>query len=388
MDNIDTTFLLGYVEQGLGGADPLLPPISVSKNGTLAKWRGNLDFLDLRVTDLGLKRFRHEYEDILKKTADLGIEVVMTLPEWVPLYYEMIPEAPPHILKREEEKERERAEAQGLDAVPEPRKRPSKSLNRVVFFKNCYLGLPKRLEEDVLYETLTVEDCIPIVELAAEYGVKHLVVPVGQPGIYLDPHGENAFKKAFKEINDLAKSLGIQCHIRNGGISQVTLNRLFKEFDCGYAYDVGIAQLECEDFYKAYRENSNKISILIVQQAVEGYNKWAEHKTNVLQALKNYIRAQKRYKETLTEEDEDEIEYTFRRYGYAFNDYNEARFNKYFNLGLFQNGDLNIIPLLKDVRRDVESGDTKYLLIEAVPNTKNNDMVMRTILPGIFTGTF
>jgi hypothetical protein len=425
MINNDTTFFLGYVEQGLGGADPLSPPISVSKNGTFAKWRGKLDFIDLRVTDLGLKHFKSEYEEILAKAAELGIEVVMTLPEWVPLYYELPPEAPPHIIERErirqeqeeaqaaqaaqaaqlfkpavQEESKEDSKEEGAEApVEEPteapveppsptKKKVARVLDRLTYFKNCYLGLPQRLQGNMLYQELSLEDCMPIIELAAQYGVKHLIVPVGQPGIYIDPPGEAAFKESFDVIYKEAKALGIRCHLRNGGMSDLTLRRLLKDYHCGYAYNIGIAELEGEDFNAHYQDNADIISFLIVQQTLGGYNKWVEHKEKSVEALKNYISKQKAYRASLDGGSEEDIEYAFKQYGYGLNDYNEARLSRSFNLGLFQNGDLNLVPLLKQVREDIEGGDTKYVLVEAVPNTKNNDFIMKTVLPGIFTGTF
>ena len=98
MINNETTFYLGYVEQAIGGGkDPLSPSISISKNGSLAKWRGKLDFLNLRVNDPGLKNYKQEFVNILKKASELGIEVVITLPEYVPMHFEMAPELPPKV---------------------------------------------------------------------------------------------------------------------------------------------------------------------------------------------------------------------------------------------------------------------------------------------------
>ena len=90
----------------------------------------------------------------------------------------------------------------------------------------------------------------------------------------------------------------------------------------------------------------------------------------------------------LEENDNEYAEKVLKRYNFALKDYEEASLNKFFNLGLFQNGDLNLVPLLKEVRKDIEAGDLKYVLIEAVPNTRNNDFVLKNVLPGTFTGTF
>ncbi|MDD3001707.1 MAG: hypothetical protein PHF29_08125, partial [Candidatus Riflebacteria bacterium] len=131
MINNDTTFFLGYVEQAIGGGkDPLSPSISISKNGSLAKWRGKLDFLDLRVNDPGLKHYKQEFINILKKASELGIEVVITLPEYIPMYFEMAPELPTKApLKQPSETD-----------VP-PKKNVYKRPDKLVHFKNCYLAL-------------------------------------------------------------------------------------------------------------------------------------------------------------------------------------------------------------------------------------------------------
>ena len=68
--------------------------------------------------------------------------------------------------------------------------------------------------------------------------------------------------------------------------------------------------------------------------------------------------------------------------------YVDANKNNLYNLGLFQSGDLNVIPLLKEIRKDIQNGGIKYLLIETVPNTKNNDLIMRSVVPDNFTGAF
>ena len=57
------------------------------------------------------------------------------------------------------------------------------------------------------------------------------------------------------------------------------------------------------------------------------------------------------------------------------------------NLGLFQNGDLNLVPLLRELRKDIEAGNPKILLVEAVPNTRNTDFVMRNVMPDSFPGS-
>lgn len=369
MINNDTTFFLGYVEQAVGGFDPLNPPISISKNGSLAKWRGKLDFFDLRVNDLGLAHHKQEYEDLLIKAKELGIEVVMTLPEFIPVSFEMVPPMP--------SSKPVNPKAKPLKTLPQ---RPEK----MVHFKNCYPALPQALEGNKFYKTLNLEDCFPIIELAGKYDVKHVVVPVSQPGVFIDPQTEPKLRKFMKELTNAAGQYGIKLHVRNGGISSNMYKKLAKEFSCGLAYDVGIAQLECDDFEAIYRQFRDNITIVMVQQAYQGFDKWTGRREGMETCLRDYVLAMKDYKVALDDKDETYAANVLKRWNDAYYAYLDIAKNKYFNLGLYQNGDLNVVPLLREIRDDVENGDTKYVLICAVPNTRNNEFVLKNVMPDGF----
>ncbi|NCB37373.1 MAG: hypothetical protein EOM80_01280 [Erysipelotrichia bacterium] len=374
MKNSDTPFFLGYVEQGIGGSqDPLMPPISISRNGTLAKWRGKLHFINLRVNDPGLKKNAAAFEDMLQKTETLGIKTIITLPEYVPHYYELPPE-PPASDKPEEK-------------VP-VRKTAVKKPVRLVHFRPCYLSLPAAIEGNPAYHTLSVEDCLPIIEMAAKFKVGHIIVPVSEPGIFLDPQAENRFKKALKSINEVAKVNNIRLHLRNGGISASVFQKMAKEFGCGLAYNVGVAHLERDDIIETYRRFADNISIVILQQVLPGLDKWGARRDDMEQALKNYAGAKKEYSQSLSDNDEAWQERCLKNFNKALHDYYESCRNACFNLGLFQNGDLNLVPLLKELRKDLEAGHEKFFLLETVPNTKNSDLIARYVLPDNFPGSF
>jgi hypothetical protein len=95
MKNPESSIFVGYVEQGISGLqDPLSPPISISRNGSLAKWRGKFHFLDLRVNDPGLRKNRNEFVQMLQKVASLDIETIITLPQFAPVFFDLPPEMP------------------------------------------------------------------------------------------------------------------------------------------------------------------------------------------------------------------------------------------------------------------------------------------------------
>ena len=377
MNNIESTFLLGYVEQAIGGSqDPLNPPISISCNGSLAKWRDKINFIDLRVNDLGLKQNKEAFEQMLVKTNELGIEVILTLPEYIGKAYK-VPPAQNSNLPQPHKDEKIRGKRKIFQ-------RPEK----IVHFRPCYLSIPNVLKGNKIYTQLSVDDCLPIIEMGAKYGVKNIIVPVSQPGQFIDPIAEAEFKKHLKPICEAAKKENIQVLLRNGGISFPVFKKMAKEFDVKLAYNLGIALLESDDIVETYKQNSQYIKVIMFQQVIQGLDKWNLRQEEMEKALKEMLRAEKDYNKGLEENDTHYAERVLIRYNDAYYAYLDANKNNLYNLGLFQSGDLNVIPLLKEIRLDIEKGQTKYLLIETVPNTKNNDLILRSVLPDNFTGTF
>ncbi len=371
MNTTDTTFLLGYIEQAVGGGqDPLTPPISISRNGTLAKWRGKLHVIDLRVNDPGLRNNREECTALLQKAETLGIKAVITLPEYVSRKYDLPPDLPPK-----------------NDDPPVPPRKAEKKPENLVHFKPCYLALPSAVQGNSAFQTLNAADCLPIIELAAGFKVEHIIVPVSEPGIFIDPQAEIHFRKALKTISEAAAAANIRLHLRNGGISQTVFRKLAREFGCGLAFNVGIAQLESEDILETYRQFRNDISIIILQQVQSGLDKLAARRDAMGKALRDYQAAAKDYQTGMNDKDTHYAENVLKRYHAALRDYYDAARNQFCNLGLFQNGDLNLVPLLKELRQDIEAGRQKYCLIEAVPNTRNTDFVLRYVMPDSFPGS-
>ena len=377
MNNTETTFLLGYVEQALGGSqDPLDPPISISCNGSLAKWRDKMNFIDIRVNDPGLKNDLEAFENMLAKTQELGIEAILTLPEYIGKAYKVPPALnPSNNTKREDEKIRGKRKIY---------QRPEK----IVHFRPCYLAIPNAFKGNPIYTQLKVEDCLPIIELGSKYGVKNIIVPVSQPGEFIDPLAETQFKKALKEICDAAKKHEMKVLLRNGGISAPVFKKMAKEFGVELAYNLGIALLEGDNIVDVYKQNSQYIKVVMFQQLIQGLDKWNNRREEMEKALKDMLKAEKDYNKGLEDKDTHYAEQVLIRYNDAYYAYVDANKNNLYNLGLFQSGDLNVIPLLKEIRKDIQNGGIKYLLIETVPNTKNNDLIMRSVVPNNFTGSF
>lgn len=370
MKNTEIPFFLGYVEQAVGGGqDPLSPPISISRNGSLAKWRGKLNFLDLRFNDPGLKKGAAAFEQILQKADSLSIKVIVTLPEYSPVYFDLPPE--PVVVES-----------------ARPVRRTAPKDKQLTHFKPAYLALPSSIQGHPSYYTLSVEECLPIIELAAKYSVKDLVVPVSEPGVFLDPQAEVRFRKAFKEIHDEASKHSMTLHLRNGGISLSIYRKLAREFGCKLAYDVGIAHLESDDILDTYQKLDDEISIISLHQVLPGLDKFGARREAMERALKEYISARNDYRQSVEGKDDRYTEKCLKRFNFALKDYQEARHNTYLNLGLYQSGDLNLVPLLKEIRRSIESGAEKHVLLAMVPNTRNNDFVLQKLAPENFSGAF
>ena len=349
MNNIESTFLLGYVEQAIGGSqDPLDPPISISSNGSLAKWRDKLNFIDLRVNDPGLKKNKEAFEKMLEKTQELGIETILTLPEYIGKSYKVPPSPNANNAVQKQNEDKGKAK-KNLYQRPE----------KIVHFRPCYLSIPNALKGNKIYTQLTVEDCLPIIEMGAKYGVKNIIVPVSEPGQFIDPLAETQFKKSLKVICDAANKAGMKVLLRNGGISAPVFKKMAKEFGVGLAYNLGIALLECDNIVEVYKQNSEHIRVIMFQQLVQGLDKWNTKREEMEKALKEMLRAEKDYNKGLEEKDTHYAEQVLIRYNDAYYAYIDANKNNLYNLGLFQSGDLNIIPLLKEIRKDIEQGSIK-----------------------------
>lgn len=372
MNNNEISLNVGYVEQAIGGdQDPLYPPISISRNGSLAKWRDKLNFIDVRVNDPGLRKFRDAFTDMLTKARDLGKEIIITLPEFTPVYFDTPPVT---------ERPIEEAEAAPRRPV---RKRPTK----LVYFKPSYLALPTVIDNRATYQELEIEDYMPVLELAKQFEVRHVVMPVSEPGVFLDPFAEEKFKNKFKMLNEFAQANNIQLHLRNGGLALSVYKRMHKIFKCGLAYNVGVASLEGDDMMQTFNDFGDKINILVLQQILPGLDKWGNRRENMKRALKKYVMAKKEYRQCLPQNNEENSAMLLKEFNYALKEYYDASRNDSFNLGLFQNGHLNLVPLLKDLRRDLKEGFERYFVIEAVPNTKNNDFVLGYLMPESFQGS-
>ena len=100
------------------------------------------------------------------------------------------------------------------------------------------------------------------------------------------------------------------------------------------------------------------------------------------------VAARNEYRQSLKENDEGYSEKCLKQFNFALKDYQEARRNSCFNLGLYQSGDLNLVPLLKEIRRSIEAGSEKHVLLAMVPNTRNNDFVVQKVAPENFSGAF
>jgi hypothetical protein len=306
----------------------------------------------------------------LQKSEALGIEAVLTLPQYSPVFFDLPPEDP------------------NRPIFANSRKSSFKKPEKLVYFKPAYLSLSNTLEGSVSFHKLSIDDCMPVMELAAEFGLKNIVVPVSEPGHFLERRAEDEFVQSFAKLAEFASQHNIKMHVRNGGLSERLFKKLGKDFSCKLAYNVGIAHLESDNLLEVYQRLKEEISIIMLHQVLPGIERWDARRDQLENSLKKYVLAKKEYKQSLVEGDESYSEACLRRFYGAMREYFDAFRNSDRNLGLFQNGDLNLVPLLKEIRKDLDDGQEKYLLLEAVPNTKNTDFLFQYLLADSFSGSF
>lgn len=367
MNSSETRFFIGCVEQAVaGGYDPLTPAISISRNGTLAKWRGKIHFLDLRVNDPGLKKYRPLFADAIQKARGLGIEVFLTLPEAIPTVHEPPPAAPP-------------------DTRP-PRGRPAPPLQKtptpmpVVTFRECMLAVPRTVSNPERYYSLHVDECLPIIDLAKEQGIRNLVIPTSRPGLFLDPAASDEFRAKLKIIAAAAKQADITLHVRTGGLAFDLYRRIHRELGCLLALDAGWTHLERNDLVSVFEEFKDRIRLILLQQVQPGIDKWGAWQDAMALTWREY--AQRSYEwRSYPEKGDPEERQTLARLAYdAFRAYQKTVPNELAYQGIFQGGDINFVPFLKTLRKEFEAGVERYLLLETVPNMKNAEFLSRYLL--------
>jgi hypothetical protein len=368
----DQPLLVGAVEQAIcGGDEPVCPPISVSLNGSLAKWRDKFQALDIRVNDPGLKKYSGNLEQLLTKTQELGIEAVITLPETIPFFfkppYDLVP-APPST----------------LPPGVRPRKK-STDFKPVVAFQFCYFGIARSAPDPKSYRPLTTDECTPILAMAAKHQVRKVIVPVSEPGLFLDPQAGEEFTEKFRLIAKQAQALGITLYLRNGGLAKDFFLRLHKETGCRLAYNIGIAHREREDFQQFYETFPHSIDLLFLQQTLPGLDKFAAHRENLLRMVLGYRARQTKY-QALEKDGTDKpaLEDAGNQLFTAYREFREARENDFSYLGLFQNGDINLIPFLRRLKQDLQNGSQKIVFLETAPNLKNMDILSQYLVPNGF----
>ncbi|MBF0543863.1 MAG: hypothetical protein HQM08_05505 [Candidatus Riflebacteria bacterium] len=427
--------LYGYVEQAVcGGLDPLSPAISISTNGSLAKWRGKFQVLDFRVNDPGLKKYRQSVEGIVEKAKVLGIEVNITLPEG----FSVVVDAPPPPPTQNEAvssmdrssgdnrfSDRNRNSDRTYDSFrARDDKRPENSNDpqniirdgrkgrfsklepepireKIACYYPCYLAIPRTATGQILkknpgdlshaeilslikstaggvfYHKLTLEDVAPIVELAIKHEARRLIVPVSEPGFFLDPHAEREFKAIFLKIHEMVKGKPIELCLKNGGLFGDFFNKLNHETGCGLVYNIGTAYIERQDYQAFYEQNKDKISALIFHQLVPGVDKWHAWREASMKAFQRYIPDLEEYERISSLGNETDRITSVKRLLDSYFNYIDTRKNIFFNLGLFQSGEINLVPFLRILKSDLREGKEIPLIIESVPNLKNSQFFDR-----------
>jgi hypothetical protein len=305
----------------------------------------------------------------------------LTLPQSVPTIYPPPPmvEEPPPPPPPPPAKPSRFSHPRDRKPVPPPKPpRPNKPVPKrpVAHFLPVFLGAPRLLQPQQ-YHSLTVEECLPILDLAKKYEITRMVVPVSEPGVFLDPQAGDEFKCKYKELTKHANDRGIRLFIRNGGLGNDLLSRLNRECTFQLAFDAGIAHLERSNLVEFFKTNQDRIGIVYLHQVLPGLDKVTNRKEAVERAIREYAKRQKEYIAYEKQGDPQNIKSALDLLFEAHRKYQECNQNSACNLGVFQNGDINLIPLLKLIKEQIESGKEKLLIFETVPNLKNTDFVNR-----------
>jgi hypothetical protein len=386
---------IGGVEQAIaGGHDPINPPVSISRNGSLAKWRAVFQAVDVRVDDPGLRRFKEAFTEAFAKIATLGLEALCTLPESLATTHELPPPVPrsastvgpSSVGSAKSGKPGKPGQKPGgkpgagrdgrRDApLPPPR------ATHLVTFRTVRLAVPRAVHDPELYQTLEVADCAPIIDLAAAHGCRRLIVPVSSPGLFLDPAAADEFRSKVRDLTELATRRQMQVAVRSGGLTRDFFRRLHRETGCRLALDAGFTHLEGENVADLYREFHDLTEVVFLHQVIPGIDKWAARLEAMARSARECLQLASEVRQAVQEGESKHAETLDNRLGGALRAYAEASRSPSAHLGLFQSGDLNIVPLLRAIRQDIDAGRPRVLILDTVPHTRNVEQLHRYLLP-------
>ncbi|HNV71028.1 MAG TPA: hypothetical protein PKO06_15100 [Candidatus Ozemobacteraceae bacterium] len=368
------SYLIGAVEQAVaGGYDPAFPPISVSLNGALAKWRKSIQILDLRVNDPGLQRYQGAIEQTLTQLRNLSIDCILTLPEHVPEFFTLPPEVLPPPSGPESNSRR----------IFATRKEQGVATTSVARFQRCFLAVPHGYSSAKTARALALEDLTPILDLAQKHGLKRVIVPVSDPGLFLDAQSQRVFQQKFVQFHLEAEKRGIKLLVKNGGLSKDLFLKLRKETGCKLAFNLGTAFFERLDLLESLREQQEYIGVLFLHQALSGIDVLNEWTDRVRKTLNQTIDAVAAYQNPENQKDPADTEYYLSQLRKAFFSFRDARQNSTTHLGIFQHGAINFVPVLKYLKQLIEQGSDLTVFFEAVPNLKNLEFFERYVVSDI-----
>jgi hypothetical protein len=385
---------IGGVEQAIaGGHDPINPPVSISRNGSLAKWRAVFQAVDVRVDDPGLRRFKDAFTEAFTKIATLGLEALCTLPESLATSHELPPPVaratPPSAAvsarggsdKRGKPGQKPGGKpAIGRDGRRESPPPPARA-TQLVTFRIARLAVPRAVHDPERYQTLDVGDCAPIIDLAAAHGCRRLIVPVSDPGLFLDPAAADEFRGKVRDLTELATRRQMSVALRSGGLSRDLFKRLHRETGCRLALDAGFTHLEGENVADFYREFRELTEVVFLHQVIPGLDKCSTRLETMARSARECLRLASEVKQAVLDGEPSHAETLDNRLSGALRAYAEAGRSPSAHLGLFQKGDLNIVPLLRAIREDIDRGRPRVLILDTVPHTRNVEQLHRYLLP-------
>ena len=368
------SYLIGAVEQAIaGGYDPVFPPISVSLNGALAKWRKSIQILDLRVNDPGLKRYRPAIEQTLGQLKNLSIDCIITLPEVIPQFVTLPSEILPPPSGPESNSRR----------IFATRKEQGIATTSVARFQQCFLAVPHGFSSSGAAHRLELDELIPILDLGKQYGVRRMIVPVSTPGLFLDAQSQTEFQQHFVKLHLEAEKRGIRLLLKNGGLSKDFFLRLRKATGCKLALNLGTAFFERLDLLETLQAHQDHIEVVYLHQVLSGIDVLSEREDRVRKALNQTIEAVMEYQKPENLKDPDDKEYYFNQLKKAFFSFRDARQNSTSHIGIFQHGAINFVPVLKYFKQLLEQGRDLTIFFEAVPSLKNLEFFERYVVADI-----
>lgn len=366
--NITDFIDIGFIQQATKeGCEPFIPAISLYKYGGLAKWAPKIQAIELRLNDPGLKFYKNYFHGIITDAKRNRIKIVLSFPEYKPEYLLAPPE-------RTKKTFNENTNLENQDKTNKQK--------FFIWFKRAFLVTPYNYPEKSMCYELTLDDCNKVIDLAHEYQIDRVVVPISEPALFLDQRALSDLTDKLVEIAKIAQKYNIKLYLKNGGISFDYLKKLCDKISAKMAINIAYLYLEKFEFLELFEKFSDYCEIFYLCQVTSGIEEYNQRRENLIKSIINYKKQLDNFMPYSNKPyyDKDRCA-AYNNLKQSYGEFLNCCKSMDFNLLLTQNGKISYTYFYKSLSKELTSGKHFTIFLETYPHIKNIELIRKNLFP-------